>query len=143
MDRAALYVQESLRQVGIRMEIQPVDLRVVRQRMESGRFQAIFTRQNVGDAYHRLRLFGEGSWLEVRNSEAAQLLESIAMTIDPEARDSIYRQLWPYFREELPVTFLYPLVVTTVADRRVKGLVSPFRADPVMHAEELWLNDSE
>ena len=47
----------------------------------------------------------------------------------------------PVFQAELPVTFLYPLVRTTVAHRHVRGLSSPYRDDPLWYAGELWLDD--
>ena len=145
LDKAALYVQESLRQVGIRMEIQSAGpgLRLVRERVRSGRYQALFSRFDLGDSVDREGIFGEDSWLGYQNGEVTRLVEEIPSAVDPETRDSIHRTLWPFLQEDLPAVFLYPLVMTFVADRRVRGLESPFRADPVMHAEELWLEDRE
>ncbi len=64
------------------------------------------------------------------------------MSIDRVERDLIYGRLSSIFQKDLPATFLYPFVATFVAHRRVRGLTSPFRADPVMHMEELWLDDT-
>ena len=50
-------------------------------------------------------------------------------------RDSSYAQT------DLPMTFVCPLVETTIAHRRVRGLSSPYRTEPVQHMEDLWLED--
>jgi len=144
LDKAALYVQENLRQMGIRMEIQPADpsSQLVRERLRSGRYQALFARLNLGDGVDREGIFGDDSWLGYQNAEVTRLVGEIPSAVAPETRDSIHRALWPFLEEDLPAVFLYPLVGTFVADRRVRGLESYFRADPVMHAEELWLDDA-
>jgi hypothetical protein len=41
----------------------------------------------------------------------------------------------------MPVTLLFPHPFFTVADQRVAGLSSPYRADPVRYAEHLWLDE--
>ncbi len=43
--------------------------------------------------------------------------------------------------DDLPVTFLYPQVWTTVAHRRVKGLSEPYRTDPLWHLDEVWIEE--
>jgi hypothetical protein len=48
----------------------------------------------------------------------------------------------PLFQADLPVTFLYPMTWTHVVHRRVRGLSTPWRADPVWYMEHLWLDKS-
>jgi hypothetical protein len=43
-------------------------------------------------------------------------------------------------QEDLPITFLYKGTYT-VAHRRLRGLSSPWRAEPYMYADQLWLED--
>jgi hypothetical protein len=43
------------------------------------------------------------------------------------------------FRRDAPVTYLHPMVRFTVAHRRLLGLASPRRADPVAHMDEIHL----
>ena len=61
--------------------------------------------------------------------------------MDPEEDDRIHRELMAIFQEDVPVTFLFPGVGSVVAHRRVRGLSSPYRADPVECMDELWLED--
>lgn len=100
------------------------------------------------------RLFGAGATSDAERSSAVQgspigfrypkltrLLKEAAETFNPAERDRIYRELWPVLQAEMPATFLYPEVDTTVARTGVRGLSSPWRVDPVWHMDDLWLED--
>ncbi|HUG42388.1 MAG TPA: hypothetical protein VMM12_18125 [Longimicrobiales bacterium] len=56
-------------------------------------------------------------------------------------QDRIYLEIVDILRADQPVTFLHWFVVTTVAHRRIRGLSSPWRADPVMFMEDLRIED--
>ena len=69
-------------------------------------------------------------------------MDEARFAVDQARFEQIFRELWPIFQAELPATFLYPSVWTTVAHRRVRGLSSSFaHADPVWCMHELWLED--
>jgi ABC-type transport system substrate-binding protein len=57
----------------------------------------------------------------------------------PDTIDALYRELAGIIIDELPWTFLTLNVETYIAHRRVEGLSSPFRANPVWNAEHLSL----
>ncbi len=88
-----------------------------------------------------LAFFGEESIIGYRNARVVELLDAAAETQDPEKLNALYRELWSFFQADLPVTFLYPMTWTYVVHRRVRGLSTPWRADPVWHMEHLWLED--
>ncbi len=73
----------------------------------------------------------------------AGLLDSAEVALDPDVRDRVYGELAEIFREEVPVTFLFPDVKTWVAHRRVRGLSNPWRVDPLAHMDELWIEEDE
>lgn len=53
------------------------------------------------------------------------------------------RELQAPFQADMPATFLYPSVHTTVAHKRVRGLSSPYRVDPLLgNTEFLSLDNS-
>ena len=56
-------------------------------------------------------------------------------------QDRIYGELTEIFHADVPVTFLYPNVENWVVLRRIRGLSTPFRADPVWNAEHLWIEE--
>jgi ABC-type transport system substrate-binding protein len=63
--------------------------------------------------------------------------------IDPDSMDAIYAELSSIIRDDLPYTYLTMNVMTYIADRRVKGLSSPFRANPVWNAEHPWIEEED
>lgn len=146
----AVYAQAALRRAGVRMEIQPLDFQAVRQRVRTGAFDAvIFPFWNHIDGHLAWFAGGAGYGQDsdaagvpgYENPELTRLLRSVKETADPAAVDSIYRELAPHVLEDLPVTFLVPQVTAIVAHRRVKGLESPFRADPMRYMERLWIEE--
>jgi hypothetical protein len=57
--------------------------------------------------------------------------------------DQIYRELMTIFREDLPMTFLYPSVRTHVAHRRLRGLENSPWPNPISGMASLWLEDEK
>jgi peptide/nickel transport system substrate-binding protein len=137
-ERAAIYLQEQLRRVGVSAEIATMDGMAFRERFRSGDFEAAI--QDITSGSKHL-VFGEGSPIGYRRPEVIELLDRMRHTLDPVMHDNLQRELAAIFRRDQPVTFLYPSVVTTVAHRRIRGLSTPFRADPVWYMEHLWIEE--
>jgi len=132
----ALYVQDQLRRVGVHMEVQPLDNAIVTERLKSGAFDAAFA------------TIGNGSWLldkhssiGYENPEFFALFQRAKDAADPDAQDRAYRELAEIVRTDAPVTFLVPKVDLQIVHRRVKGLSAPWRIDPLMFTEDLWLEE--
>jgi ABC-type transport system substrate-binding protein len=64
------------------------------------------------------------------NPHFPELTKQLRSAFDPEQEDRPYRELSRLFQEDVPATFLYPDVLTTVATGRIRGLNdSPYRGD--------------
>ena len=138
----AVYLQSKLRGIGVQMEILTLDASAVHSRLENGNFEALITWFRYYEAAWLARFhLGTGPPIGYRNPRLAELREEAGRTFDPNVEDRIYRELMEIFRADLPVTFLHPNVRISFAHRRVRGLSSPWRTDPVAHMEELWLED--
>lgn len=137
----AVYIQSQLRKVGVRMELQLLDPSVVVGRLEAGEFEAVLSWLRVYETpwLKRFRL-GEGPPIGYHNPEVVELIDRAAGTWVPEEEDSAYAELMEIFRRDLPVTFLYASAGTSVAHRRLRGLSSPRRIDPVANMDELWVD---
>ncbi len=135
-DRIAVIVQASLRAVGIRMEIQtlPGPMVIWQTKLKPGDFEAAISWWNPG----MYASFGPESFLGYRNDDVYALLDILQVEQNPAVIDSLYRELWPHFQEDIPVTFLGPRVNLFVSDRRLRGLSSPHRGDPIWYMEDLW-----
>ncbi len=134
----AVYIQEQLRRVGIEMDILVLNASAARARFTAGEFEAAIYTNNVSER-GRPELYGEGSPFGYTNPTVTNLLNAGQDTVNPDEIDRIYQELWPIFEAELPATFLFPLIYTTVAHRRVRGLSTPYRAQPLHYMEHLWL----
>ncbi len=138
-----VYIQSQFRRVGIDVEIQTMEWPVVLERVTASEFEAALFGQSASfdSPLGIQRYFGEDSFIGYANRDVVALLNELLRTIDPGEIDRIHSQLAPSFAADLPITILYPGVYTAVAARRVRGLSTPFRADPLRYAEELWLEE--
>ncbi len=92
--------------------------------------------------FYHLSFLAEDSPIAYYHPRVIGLLRAVEATWNPNRVDRAYRDLWPIFPEDLPVTFLSPVVWIGVAHRCV-GLSSPWRTDPVRNIDDLWLDDEE
>ncbi len=151
-DKAAVYIQAALRRVGVQMDVTLLDWDAMSGRVRAGEFEAamlgmplevirlFFGEAEIGDV-GKFYAVVQGSPIGYANPRVTALLKELRVTFNPDEEDRIYRALWAIFQADLPVTFLCLWVATTVAHRRVRGLSSPYRADPVWCMEDLWLED--
>ena len=140
---AAVYVQDNLRRVGARMEITTMNWSAARERIKEGTFDAAIDYIWVEPAADLglSQLFGKDSPLGFKNDRIQKLLQAAQLTTDPDEIDSLYREMMPIFQAELPMTYLTLNVETYVAHKRIKGLSTPFRANPEWFAEYLWIEE--
>jgi peptide/nickel transport system substrate-binding protein len=140
----AIYVQDQFRRVGIRMEIQSLEYYLSIARRRRGDFEAAFhyiRRYSVARGF-----IGEDSPMGYNNQRIVELLDATGNTFSPDEWDRIYREIWPLFQKDLPVTFLYPNYQEChVVHRKIRGLTSGymFRANPVLNMENLWIEEEK
>ena len=143
-EREAVYVQEQLRRVGVSMAIvSRGEWAQVFRQVRAGDFEAAISRflVDLSAVTGQLPFFGATSYIGYPNRRAHELLQAAASTQNPETLDGLYRELMEIFEADHPVTFLHPIPSTHVVHRRVAGLSSPYRADPVWYMEHLWLDE--
>ncbi len=141
--QAAVYIQDQLRRVGIRMEIQNLHRSVIRQRFRDGKFDAAIVGTANGRGHQRcFGKFGKNVYSGYDNPRVTELISKGNAAMEADERDRIYRELSPIFTADMPVTFLFPGVKTLVAHRRIKGLNSPESGpDPIYFIEYLWVEE--
>ena len=140
----AVYIQDKFRRVGIIMNIQMMPNINVLAKVKEGQFEAALTVFVSHDIWLKRFHFGERYPLGYKNTRVVELIEQAsAVLAESDAKDQIYVQLMEIFREDLPVTFLFQRVRTIFAHRRIKGLSSPWQADPLWYMEYLWLEDED
>lgn len=140
LDSAAVYIQAQLRKVGIQMDVQILEEAAADERVRAGQFEAavfIF----YTNLFRHLEYFGEHSPMGYGNPRVIALLQAAEAAWNPDDVERIYRQLWPVFQADLPITFLSPVIGTVIAHRRVQGLSSPWRTNPMYFMDDVWLEE--
>jgi len=147
-EKVAIYVQDQFRRIGVQMGIQTLSAPIVRQRNKSGDYVAMIdsiTNSTGQPNFGHVRMYGKDSPFGYVNPEMIRLLniakDLIFFHLDE--LDRIYQEIMPIFAEDMPITLLLPNVYTSVVHRRIKGLSSPFRPDPVRHLEYLWIEEEK
>ena len=136
----ATYIQDKFKQIGIRMEIETMEVNIVKQRLKKSNFEALIIRfmndQNVSELR---KYFGENSYIGYKNEKLDSILNLIEDTGDINEIDRLYKELRPIFERDIPITFISPIVTTHIVNRKIKGLENLFRSDPVKALEFLWI----
>ena len=136
----AVYIQAQLRRVGVEMSVQILPNLNVLEKVKTGKFEAALAKSTPG-TLGRFSI-GEGFPLGYKNAALVALYKQIYVE-DPDAQDRIRREVTDIFREDVPVTFLCPSIRTLFVHRRIQGLSSPWRADPVLYMEHLWPEEED
>jgi len=136
----AVYVQDQLRRVGVSMEIETLEWLLTIYRKRAGDFEAALNL--VLRAFVENGFFSKDCPIGYHNPRIDEFITAYKEKVSPDEKDRIQRELWPIFQKDLPVTFLYPNIFGThVAQRRIRGLVSPYRAHPILNMEYLWIEE--
>lgn len=140
----AVFIQDNLRRIGVKMDIRILDASVLRNRLEArqGDLSAVFF---LFGCYREslLEFFGVSSIIGYHNPKIYPLLDQYVDAISPDDEDRIFSQLAEILSDDQPVTFLMPRIVTFIAHRRLRGLSSPFRPIPSRYMEDLWIEEEK
>ena len=142
--RMAVFVQDNFRRIGVKMDIQSMNVSAARARVKAAGGDlsaAFFLLGCYPEILHEY--LGPSSIIGYHNPEVYKLLDQMADVVNPDDVDRIYRRLAEILREDQPVTFLMPRVITFIAHRRLRGLSNPFRAVPARHMEDLWIEEEK
>ncbi len=142
LDKAAIFVQDQLKRVGIRMEIQELQGSLYR-RFRSGDFEAVFGKfQNSPTSFSgQASILGENSLIGYENAEMIRLLKQAKNEPDLEKQKLIYEQIQPIYTADMPMTILFPETRVLIAHKKVRGLED--HPDPTWFMEYLWIEDED
>jgi peptide/nickel transport system substrate-binding protein len=142
LDKAAVFVQDQLKRVGIRMEILESQ-GTLNTRFRSGDFEAVFGKfQNSPIAFSgHLSILGENSPVGYENAEMIRLLKLAKNEPDLEERKRIYQQIMPLYKADIPMTILFPEMKVLIAHKKIRGLEE--YSDPTWFMEYLWIEEEK
>ena len=85
--------------------------------------------------------FGEGTLIGYRTPEIMELLRALTLELDQAVQDSLYERINEILRHDVPVTFLFPYFEAYAAHRKIRGLRTPDRPEPIGAIKELRIED--
>lgn len=135
------YIQDNLRKIGVIMEIETVEQNIVKQLFKKNEFDAILSLlYNEENELHLIRAYmGVNSYLGYSNPVLNNLFDQMDATGDKNKIDSLYQESFTVFENDMPVTFILPLVQTHIVNNNIMGLQNNFKPDPVWFLESLWI----
>jgi peptide/nickel transport system substrate-binding protein len=136
----AIYVQDQLHRIGIQMEISVLDTNLIKEKIGAGDFEAVFFYKDWG---HIDKYFGEDSVIGYHNEHLFNLFEAEHNTMDPVERNRIILEAWAILKRDQPFTFLHNTFGTHIVHRRIRGLKSPLKANPILNMSGLWIEDED
>lgn len=140
MPELAVYVQEFMRRVGVRMDVEVIEAALTWDRLSSGDFEALFMIVQSGP-FAQLRDFGRENPIGYENEAVFEIVDRLQIVADPEEQDRLYRHLTDIYRSDMQVTRLVPWTDAWFVHSRVRGMSTPFRVEPDTYMEELWIEE--
>jgi peptide/nickel transport system substrate-binding protein len=136
----AILLQHQLRAIGVGMEILTVESAAWYARFLEADFDVtIHDVRNVPTDLLRQDFFGDGTLIGYRSPEVVQLLEALVLELDPASQDTLYSRINEILVRDVPLTFLFPYYEIYVAHRKIHGLHTPERPEPIGAIMELWI----
>jgi peptide/nickel transport system substrate-binding protein len=136
-EKAAVFVQDQLLRIGIKMEVQMLSSwGLMEQRFAAGDFDAAIPRLPNTD-----QRIGEFSQNGYKNSRVIELMGALKETVDLDASHRIYAELSEIFHDEIPGTFLFPRSSCRVAHRRIRGFAR--LSMNFLGMERLWIEEEK
>lgn len=144
--QAAVLIQSQLRDLGVEMKIQPLQNSTIRESVNNSDFEAALHDLGPNMSFHHRPFFSGNSPLGYQNDAVDAIYAGLSGSVDRAEWDQAYEEISDIFLEDVPVTFLFPLVNMTAASGRIKGYtalgsdgVTDFNLASDIH--EYWLED--
>lgn len=131
--RLGTMVQEQLRRVGVHMETQTLAGPVIQGRIRAGEFEAAILRNGYGSM---------GRWDHgYVNPELDRLYEERGYVRERAQRVAMALEITRILQRDVPNINLVPQPAKWIVNDRIRGLESPWRANPIRYLEDLWIEN--
>ena len=135
----ATYIQDNFRHIGVHMIIEMAEWNILKQRLKKNDFEAMIESLPNHKAYEMKNILGKDSFIGYNNREIDSLLTVLELTGNPEEIEELYKKMMPILQNEIPITFIFPQIITHIANKRIKGMNNHYNSDPVWFLEFLWI----
>ncbi len=128
VDQMAQWIQQSVRQIGVEMQIDKLEGAAFMEEVRAGRFEAMMSGLTVTPIPDQFELYhssahGSGfNYVGLHDPEVDRLLEAGRRTFDETTRLEIYHRLQRRVHELQPISPLFNFASTLIHDARLKGI---------------------
>ncbi len=137
-EKAAVFVQDQLRRIGVKMEVQMFSWGLMAQRFGAGDFDAAIPR--LPNTNQRIGEFSQNGY---KNPRVMELMRALNETVELDARHRIYAELSRIWHDEIPGTFLFPRSTCFVAHRRIRGFDGLSMSTNFIGWGRLWIEEEK
>jgi len=126
--RIAAWVQQSLAEIGVRMEIETLEFGAFLERRRSGQFDAVMASLTFTpipdqyELYHTSATEDGFNFFSFSDPEVDRLLELGRQSFDRAEREAVYRDLQRRLEELQPMSCLFHFASPVLHDSRLRGL---------------------
>ncbi len=129
-ERIALIYQQSLKEIGVEMNIRTLEWTVFVKQLQEWKFDAVFLAWSAaldGDPYqvwHSSQSKKGGSnYVGFSNARVDELITKARSTLDRDERNKLYQEFTKIVADENPYTFVFELPHLALIDRRFEGVL--------------------
>jgi peptide/nickel transport system substrate-binding protein len=122
---ALKFIQRNLKNIGVKLEIEPVEWNILVNNLYTKNFDAVLVGWQLSldpDIYSVWHTDGPMNFISYSNPRVDELLERARKTFDRDIRRESYNQVHRLIKNDMPYTFLYIDEVLGAVNRRIKGV---------------------
>jgi len=138
-------IQEQLSRIGVRVDVRPMEMRALRQKVAAGDYDAylggwVYSIKDLRSVFSSAAVFPHGgNVVGYASAEADELLDRIDDATDWAAMEEDLRRLQRRIHEDQPYTFLYENRRLAAHGPRLGGVVIDVPSDPLARLERFWV----
>ncbi len=137
-----ILIQDYLAQVGLKAEIENVDIAVAWERMFAADFEAVVNVYQDSELWDA-QFFGKDSITGYSNPLVAEALDLATRTANLDRVDELYLGFREQFTRDVPMVMLQPWIQIYFIHRRIGGLQNPLNFNPIANLDKLWIRDEK
>lgn len=127
-EQLAIILQESLKRIGIRMQIRKLEWAIFIQEIQAHQFDACTLAWSLGwqsdpfQLWHSSNVNKGSNFVGFQNEEANHIIEASRKEFDAEKRHKLFHRLHQIIHEEQPCTFLFTTETLVAVHRRFQNV---------------------
>jgi peptide/nickel transport system substrate-binding protein len=147
-EAASIFIQSFLKDVGIEVKLQQLDLGALINSLYPGKYQSVVFNwvepfdPDIYTEWHSTQMDDDGmNFMSYSNKEVDKLLEEARSTFDKKKRTELYHEIQKLIAEDAAYVFLGNEDAHVGVNKRLKGLPPPSPAGIWVYPEKVWVEE--